>query len=231
MSTSLISAVLLTTSFEKASRRRNRCGEPPRSDNFNRRRKPSLGKRGTERLHSRWSSQSCLLGKNFILRGGQEHHDLKLSQLQRLTNPGRYVYTENTSKNRGGGLGQLSLEHKRVPVYTSVTGESKCHVRLLDKYISKLPSSAKQRDCFYLQPLSQASEGKPWFSVQPCGKNYLAKMVPTMFAEAGVEEKKTNHSLRAAGVSQAGVDEKVIQSSSGHRRLESLHMYERVNAN
>ena len=55
-----------------------------------------------------------------------------------------------------------------------------------------------------------------------------------MFAEAGVEEKKTNHSLRAAGVSQlfeAGVDEKVIQSRSGHRRLESLRMYERVNAN
>ena len=173
-------------------------------------------------------------GKNFILRGGQEHRDLKLSQLERLTNPDRYVYTENASKNRGGGLGQLSLEHKRVPVYASVTGESKCHVRLLDKYISKLPTSAKQRDCFYLQPLSQASEDKPWFSVQPCGKNYLAKMVPSMFSEAGIEEKKTNHSLRAAGVSQlfeAGVDEKLIQSRSGHRRLESLRMYERVNAN
>ena len=62
---------------------------------------------------------------------------------------------------------------------------------------------------------------------------YMAKMVPT---EAGVEEKKTNHSLRAAGVSQlfeAGVDEKVFQSHSGRRRLESLrmYMYERVNAN
>ena len=70
-----------------------------------------------------------------ILRGGQEHHDLKLSQLERLTNPDRYVYTENASKNRGRGLAKLSLEHKRVPVYASVTGEGKCHVRLLDKYI------------------------------------------------------------------------------------------------
>ena len=71
----------------------------------------------------------------------------------------------------------------------------------------------------------------PWYSTIPCGKNYLAKMVPDMFKDAGVEEKKTNHSLRAAGVSQlfeAGVDEKVIQSRSGHRRLESLRMYERV---
>lgn len=71
----------------------------------------------------------------------------------------------------------------------------------------------------------------PWYSSIPCGKNYLAKMVPDMFKDAGVEEKKTNHSLRAAGVSQlfeAGMDEKVIQSRSGHRRLESLRMYERV---
>jgi len=50
-------------------------------------------------------------------------------------------------------------------------------------------------------------------------------MVSEMFTEAGVEERKTNHSLRAAGVSRlydAGVDEKVIQSRSGHRHLESL---------
>jgi site-specific recombinase XerD len=50
-------------------------------------------------------------------------------------------------------------------------------------------------------------------------------MVPDMFKEAGVEEKKTSHSLHAAGVSQlfeAGVDEKAIQSRSSHRCLESL---------
>ena len=70
-----------------------------------------------------------------------------------------------------------------------------------------------------------------WYTSIPCGKNYLSKMVSEMFTEAGVEEKKTNHSLRAAGVSrlyEAGVDEKVIQSRSGHRHLESLRMYKRV---
>lgn len=38
-------------------------------------------------------------GKNFSLRGGEEQRQLKLSQFQRLTNPLRYVYTENASKN------------------------------------------------------------------------------------------------------------------------------------
>ena len=50
-----------------------------------------------------------------------------------------------------------------------------------------------------------------------------------MFREAGSSEKKTNHSLRAAGVSQlfeAGVDEKIIQSHSGHRSIDALRMYE-----
>ncbi len=136
-----------------------------------------------------------------------------MSKLLRLKDPDRYIYTENISKNRAGGLAQLRLEHKQVPVYASSSAGERCHVRLLDLYLSKLPTSAKECDVFYCQP--------------PCGKNSLAKMVPDMFAEAGVTQRKTNHSLRAAGVSQlfeAGVDEKVIPSRSGHRRLESFRM-------
>ena len=35
-------------------------------------------------------------GKNFCLRGGQEHRDFKFSQLRRCTNPhDHYIYTEN----------------------------------------------------------------------------------------------------------------------------------------
>ena len=39
-----------------------------------------------------------LNGKNFCLRGGSEHRNLKLSQLQWFSNPEQYVYTENGSK-------------------------------------------------------------------------------------------------------------------------------------
>ena len=71
----------------------------------------------------------------------------------------------------------------------------------------------------------------PWFAAIPCGRNSLSKVVCEMFREAGSGEKKTNHSLRAAGVSQlfeAGVDEKIIQSRSGHRSTDALRMYERI---
>ena len=47
----------------------------------------------------------------------------------------------------------------------------------------------------------------------------MSKVVSEMFEEVGVSERKTNHSLRAAGVSQlfeAEENEKIIQRHSGH---------------
>ena len=48
--------------------------------------------------------------KQFCLRGGEEHRNLKFSQFERTEN--RYIYTENSSKNRSGGLAQLNVKHK-----------------------------------------------------------------------------------------------------------------------
>ena len=81
-------------------------------------------------------------------------------------------------------------------------------------YLSKLPANAKEKDNFYCQPVLHSTKNDDicWYSSIPCGKNYLGKMVSEMFTEAGVEERKTNHSLRAAGVSrlfEAGMDEEV----------------------
>ena len=57
-----------------------------------------------------------LNGKNFCLRGGEEQRHLQISQLKRLSNPDRYVYTENSSKNRYGGLKQMHVKNKAVPI-------------------------------------------------------------------------------------------------------------------
>ena len=95
--------------------------------------------------------------KNFCLRGGQEHHELKLSQLKRevvsLQGSMRvcYTYTEWGSKNRSGGLKQLKMENKTVRQYESENTD-RCHVLWLDKYIQKLPAEAKQKDLFYMKP-------------------------------------------------------------------------------
>jgi hypothetical protein len=151
------------------------------------------------------------IGKVFGLRGREEHRALKLSQFERLKDPDRYyVYTENESKNRNGGLGQLAVRNKVVSVFANDIKGDHCIVSILDFYISKLPSSTRQTDLFYVQPLSSvpANPSTPWFKNQPMGKNTLGNMAKAMFADEG---RKTNHSLRATGVTEmfsAGVPEK-----------------------
>ena len=93
--------------------------------------------------------------------------------------------------------------------------------------MSKLPKCSKEKGFFYWKPLATlpSDPTAPWFAATPVGRNVLAKVVSEMFQEAGTSERKTNHSLRAAGVSQlfeAGVDEKVIQNRSGHRSIGAL---------
>ena len=180
-----------------------------------------------------------LNGKNFCLRGGAEHRDLKISQLQReyakfqgkpLV---RYTYTEFVSKNRSGGLKQIRQSNKVVHQYES-ENEDRCHVLLLDKYLSKLPPGAKENDVFYLKPkqCTPTDPLKPWYNLVPVGRNVLGQMVKNMFKEAKIEKSVTNHSLRAYGVSKmfaANVPEKIIMERSGHRSLEGVRQYEWTN--
>ena len=114
-----------------------------------------------------------VVGKVFCLRGGQEHRGLQLSQLKRFDN--KYVYYENTSKNRNGSFKQLRVKSKVVPVYPAPDAGERCPVSILDKYISKLPSEAKEKDLFYVRPLEIVPDDpdKPWYSGVPVGKNTL----------------------------------------------------------
>ena len=173
------------------------------------------------------------VGKLCCLRGGEEHRGLKISQFtQKDTDPPYYVYTEHGSKNRSGGLAQLNLENKEVIVCGVPENAPRCLVFLLDLYLSKLPLKAFELDYFYLRP-KRKSPGQPteaWYDEVPVGKNKLSTFLKDMFSDAGLETK-TNHSLRATGATalfNAGVPEKVIQNTTGHRSVEALRKYEKV---
>ena len=75
-----------------------------------------------------------VVGKMICLRGGQEHRGLQLSQLKRYED--RYVYYENTSKNRNGTFKQLRVKSKVVPLFPCPEAGERCPVHILDKYIS-----------------------------------------------------------------------------------------------
>ena len=192
-----------------------------------------LGVLGTENLKALLRAVFFLNGKNFSLRGGEEHRSLRFTQIERKLDPNCYIYTENTSKHRTGSLAQLRVSNKVVPVFAIPEAGTRCHVYILDMYYEKVPSSCLSGECFYLQPLSKIPkvDKSPWFTSVPVGRNTLSKMVKDICLEGGIKGGHTNHSLRATGASelfQNGISEKVIQLRTGHLSLQGLRHYERV---
>lgn len=63
-------------------------------------------------------------------------------------------------------------------------------------------------------------------------KNTLSKMVKEMCVKANITGEKTNHSLRASGITamfQAGLSEKVIPDRSGWMAFGSTNVYQKNN--
>ena len=188
-----------------------------------------------------WESQGliecCFLlqWKNFPpLRRRRTSFFEALSIIKRYFNPSRYEYTEGGSKNNPGGLQdvQINARNKVVPIHRNPSVGPRCHVRLIDLYISKIPTEAMQHDYFYLKPKKDFSPSdESWYTNQVLGKNQLMTMVPKMFTEAGLSKRATNHSLRATGTTElyhCGVPENVIKERTGHKSLDGVRAYERT---
>ena len=126
---------------------------------------------------------------------------------------------------------EMHIHNKVVPIYSSPKAGERCHVRILDLYLSKLPRDAAEKDIFYLRPLSGVPHNPmaPWFHSVPIGRNQLGKMVPNMCTSAGIAGHKTNHSLRATAATDlfhANVPEKLIQERTGHKTVQALRVYQ-----
>lgn len=163
------------------------------------------------------------------LRGGEEHRSLRFNNFSRHSSPERWVYVENCSKNRQGGLAHLP--HKEVPIFQCPDAGNRCPVKILDEYVARVPPDAIKEDAaFYLRPLPGTLVATVWFAKQPIGKHLLSCMVKTACEEAQVYGK-TNHSLRATGATmmfQACVPEKIIKEFTGHRSSDGVRRYERT---
>ncbi len=203
---------------------------PKHAKPFSKEEENELWKSGAIGTHSPLALLNAIFyynGKGCCLRGGEEHRNLKLSQFKKQKDG--YIYTENKSKNRSGGLGQLNLPNKSVKIMRCSDAGERCHCYLLDTYFKRIPRDC---DCFYLRPLQKPDIGKAcavWFSSVPLGRNKLAGMTKEMCKVAGIRDQKTNHSLRATGATElflAGVPEKIIQQRTGHRSVEALRKYE-----
>ena len=133
--------------------------------------------------------------------------DLKLSQFTRETSVvhgkelGCYVYCEHGSRNQPGNFTSLYFENKIVRQHENVKNPGKCHVKILDKYLSFLPAKGCEKDTFYLTNKPQ-DPSMAWYSTIPIGRNRLGTMMKVKRQEAGVFVKYSYHSLRAGGLPQ-----------------------------
>ena len=97
-----------------------------------------------------------LISKNFALRSGQEHRNLKFSQLTleppSEKEPEKLVYKSFGEKNNLGGLKHRTLRRKQVEHYANETCPERCLVNLFKIYVEKCPKAAIERDVFYLSP-------------------------------------------------------------------------------
>ena len=162
------------------------------------------------------------VGLNFVLRGIQEQYDLVPSQFVRYPQDTKiydesvyYEYREYVSKN------------KTVKAF-ALPGKDYCVVKLLDKYLSMLPSDASY---FYMQAKDKAppNPSVSSFMNQRVGVNVLKNMIPELSVKSGIQVRYTNHSLRATAIMRTfngEVDEKVIAETSGHKSLKALRSYE-----
>ena len=170
------------------------------------------------------------LGLNLALRGGREHRELRVGQNSQLTlhtdsNNGLYLqYCQDISKTDQGGLKHIKLDKKCVRAYAS-ENRDRCAITLYQKYLSKCPQNRPEP--LYLRPLTKLKckdwDDEPvWYMAQPIGQHTLSKMVKMICQAGSLEGYFTNHSLRASAASRlynAGVDEQLIQETTGHKSI------------
>lgn len=180
-----------------------------------------------------------LIGLNFALRGGAEHHRLRMpennGQLQIVhQQKGKkcLVYTEDVSKaNQGGGLDHMKVKRKVVHAFPNTNNPERCIVNLFEKYVLHCPPST---EALYLRPLEGDRKWENesiWYCTSPMGRQKLAGVVSGLCSKAGLEGFRTNHSLRASAASRLyaeGVDEQPIKEVTGHRS-NAVREYQRTN--
>ena len=176
-------------------------------------------------------------GLYFALQSGKEHRQLRLypCQIEVIEKEGErsYLqYTEDTSKNRPGGLKGRKVIPRVVIHHASTTNPERCFVRLFKKYTALCPKTENQNPDapFYLKQLANPTE-TCWFSTIPLGHNTLQSTVVRICNAAGIGGFKTNHSLRATAATrlyQLGVDEQLVMEQTGHHSIDGIRSYKRT---
>ena len=109
--------------------------------------------------------------------------NFKPSQVQRHTNPHKYIYSENASKNHNGIFKQLNIANKVVPLFYFPDAGERCPVHILDMYFCKLPKESITKNIFIFRPLEKTPSDTTslQYNNQPVGKHTLEMKLFKLF--------------------------------------------------
>ena len=173
------------------------------------------------------------LTKGMGFRGREQHHKLRFSDIQLGNNSDglRYIeYHERDSKTMDG-TGKADWRPTVPRIYSD--GTDKDPVVAFETYVERRPKSMCQENSpFYLTPIPTKrlrADDLVWYYPTPMGHNTLGSLLKNACEAAGIQGKKTNHSLRKTTVKalqKAGVAAHKICQMTGHKNPASLKSYD-----
>ena len=170
---------------------------------------------------------------HFGLRGRQEHHDMKVEDFSFQKDDGGVefvTFSEGLTKTRGGGL---RVKPRLATPKMFATGERRCPVAFLKKYLSKRPAELKTAGPVYLSVIDKP-QTSVWYKKVPMGKNTINNIMKTMKENSPLKDvcqdkKLTNHSARKTVVKKlktSGIPKCEIKNITGHSSEQGLDDYD-----
>ena len=110
------------------------------------------------------------------------------------------------------------------------TSHKLCPVRAFENYINKLNP---KNNSLWQKPATNfpMDATKPWYQNVTVGHNTHDKFMSKLCEELKLETRYTNHCIRVTGITnlkRSNFNAKQVMSVSGHKSVESLAVYERV---
>lgn len=173
-----------------------------------------------------------LFGKGFGLRGRDEHRSMQFGDviIERTSSNQEYLLFQERNSKTMDGTKRDDFRPVRPKIFSTGGGQFD-PVRLFRLYCKKRPAGALFPSFpMYLTPIPEDRLQKdgPWYYQVPMGKNVLGTLISDACKRAGVQGKKTNHSIRKRTVSDlsaAGVPPEKIVLLTGHKSTASLQHY------
>ena len=174
----------------------------------------------------------------FCRRGGENIHGMTKDTFELYCDPETklsYVkkVVDEMQKNHHESDSEIITGH--MPEMKTADGNTHplCPVKSFYLYTEKLHPD---NNSLWQRPAKNfpKDESKPWFEKTTVGHNTHEKFMSTISTKANLSKRYTNHCIRVTGITnltRANFNVKQIMAVSGHKSVESLALYQRVQSN